>query len=206
MSFDLSDAEGEYLVRLARKAITSYLTEGEVIEEEPPYPSLKKEAGTFVTLKRYPSGDLRGCIGFPEPIYPLHVAVVRAAIASATEDPRFLPVKASELPDLIVEVSVLSPPELIRVDGRGALPREVVVGRDGLIIKRGPWSGLLLPQVPVELRWDSETFLDQTCLKAGLPPGCWRWPDVQVYRFTAIVFSEIRPLGPVRRVPLTECT
>ncbi|HDM91805.1 MAG TPA: TIGR00296 family protein [Candidatus Korarchaeota archaeon] len=206
MNFDLSEAEGEYLVRLARRAITSYLAEGEVLQEEPQYPSLKERAGAFVTLKRYPSGDLRGCIGFPEPIYPLYVAVIRAAIASATEDPRFFPVKLSELPNLTVEVSVLSPPEPIQVGDRESIPKEVVVGRDGLIIRRGPWSGLLLPQVPVELGWDSEEFLDQTCLKAGLPPGCWKWPEVEIYRFTAIVFSEARPLGPVRRVPLTERT
>ncbi len=158
-----------------------------------------ERAGAFVTLKTHPDGRLRGCIGYPEPVLPLSRAVVRAAISAATQDPRFYPLTPAELPRVTVEVSVLTPPEPLMAEDRERLPEMIVVGRDGLIVRAGPWSGLLLPQVPVEWGWDSREFLDQTCLKAGLSPGCWRRPDVEVLRFTAIVFAEESPLGRVVR-------
>ncbi len=169
---------------------------------EPLNPKFQEKAGAFVTLKTYPEGHLRGCIGYPEPTFPLYQAVIRAAISAATQDPRFYPVTPGELPNLTVEVSVLTPPEPLRVDDRSKLPGLIMVGRDGLIVRAGPWSGLLLPQVPVEWGWDSREFLDQTCVKAGLPPGCWMRPDVEVFRFTAIVFAEEKPMGRVVREEL----
>ena len=203
MTLQLTDEDGEYLVRLARRAITLFITEGKTLKEQPPTPKLREKAGAFVTLKTYPEGRLRGCIGYPEPALPLYLAVIQAAISAATQDPRFYPVTPGELPNLTVEVSVLTPPEPIIVDDRRELPDLIRVGRDGLIIRAGPWSGLLLPQVPVEWGWDSREFLDQTCVKAGLPPGCWMRPDVEVFRFTAIVFAEEKPMGRVVRERLT---
>jgi len=198
----IKDEWGEFLVRLARKAVEEYVRNGRVIEppEDTP-PELWEKMGVFVTLNRYnapPQTALRGCIGFPLPVYPLVEATIKAAIHAAVEDPRFPPVRESELDDLVVEVSVLTPPEPI--EGPPVeRPRKIKVGRDGLIVEKGFYSGLLLPQVPIEWGWDEEEFLAQTCWKAGLPPDCWLDPETKVYRFTAEVFEEEYPRGPVRR-------
>ncbi|NJE03708.1 TIGR00296 family protein [Thermococcus sp. MV11] len=203
--YRIRDEWGEFLVRLARKAVEEYVRNGRTIKppEDTP-PELWEKMGVFVTLnKRHapPQMALRGCIGFPLPIYPLVEATIKAAIYAAVDDPRFPPVRESELDDLTVEVSVLTPPEPIEGPPEER-PRRIKVGRDGLIIEKGIYSGLLLPQVPVEWGWDEEEFLAQTCWKAGLPPDCWLDPDTKVYRFTAEVFEEEYPRGPVRRKPL----
>jgi AmmeMemoRadiSam system protein A len=148
-----------------------------------PSPALREKRGAFVTLHERSTGDLRGCIGYIEPLFPLAETVTRAALAAALHDRRFAPVTAAELPGLVIEISVLSPPQPIRPDA-------IVVGRHGLIISAGGRSGLLLPQVATELGWDAETFLDQTCRKAGLPAGTWRRPETELLGFTATVFGE----------------
>ena len=109
--------------------------------------------------------------------------------------------REDELDDIVVEVSVLTPPEPIEGPPKER-PMKIKVGRDGLLIEKGFYSGLLLPQVPIEWGWDEEEFLAQTCWKAGLPPDCWLDPDTKVYRFTAEIFEEEKPWGPVRRKPL----
>lgn len=203
--YKISDEEGEFLIRLARRAIEEYLKNGEEIEPPEGTPGkLWEKMGVFVTLNRYdvpPQRALRGCIGFPMPIYPLVKATIKAAIYAAFDDPRFPPVREKELDSLVIEVSVLTPPELI--EGR---PRDraskIKVGRDGLIVEKGIYSGLLLPQVPIEWGWDEEEFLSQTCWKAGLPPDCWLEETTKVYRFTAEVFEEEEPGGRVKRKPL----
>ncbi|ASI98285.1 TIGR00296 family protein [Thermococcus celer] len=203
--YRIRDEWGEFLVRLARRAVEEYVRNGRTIK--PPGdtpPELWEKMGVFVTLNRRhapPQAALRGCIGFPLPIYPLVEATIKAAIYAAVDDPRFPPVRESELDDLVVEVSVLTPPELI--EGPPAeRPGKIKVGRDGLIVEKGIYSGLLLPQVPVEWGWDEEEFLAQTCWKAGLPPDCWLDEDTRVYRFAAEVFEEEKPWGPVRRKPI----
>ncbi len=198
---EFSMEEGEYLVRLARKSIEHYLGMGSVLEVDPPYPKLKNPYGAFVTLNTYPEGDLRGCIGYPEPVLPLYRAVIRAAIAAAFEDPRFPPLAEEELDRVTVEVSILTPPERIddKVKSRLDLPRLVIVGKHGLIVRRGVYSGLLLPQVAVEYSWDSEEFLSQTCIKAGMWMDCWLKEGTEVYRFTAEIFEEEEPRGRVVR-------
>ncbi|ASJ09859.1 AMMECR1 domain-containing protein [Thermococcus sp. P6] len=203
--YRIRDEWGEFLVRLARRAVEEYVRNGRVIKPPEDTPrELMEKMGVFVTLNRHglpPERALRGCIGFPLPIYPLAEATIKAAIYSASEDPRFPPVREDELDDLVVEVSVLTPPELI--EGPPVeRPLKVKVGRDGLIVEKGIYSGLLLPQVPVEWGWDEEEFLSQTCWKAGLPPDCWLDEDTRVYRFTAEVFEEEKPGGQVRRKPL----
>lgn len=193
----LSLDEGAFLVKLARRSIEEYLSGREPEIPAPPSEKLKEKRGVFVTLSHYPDKELRGCIGFPLPTHPLVEATVRAAIASATEDPRFPPVQKEELGDLIVEVSVLTPPEEISYKDPKELPEKIVIGRDGLIIEAGGFSGLLLPQVPVEYNWTPEEYLMHLCLKAGLPSTYWLTGRVRIRRFMAQVFVEEAPGGRV---------
>lgn len=199
----LSLEEGRYLVRLARQAIKDYLRGLEVRPEPPPTSRLREKRGVFVTLYLYPSKELRGCIGFPMPTMPLFEATVQSAISSAVNDPRFMPLDKEELDRVIIEVSVLTPPEEISYRDPRELLEKIVVGRDGLIIRSGPFSGLLLPQVPVEYGWDVEEYLMHLCLKAGLDSTHWLTGKVKIYRFTAQIFSEIEPGGEVVEEELT---
>jgi uncharacterized protein (TIGR00296 family) len=189
--------QGREIVSYARKIIESSFG-----GDKPPVPeSLKKvfaeNRGVFVTLERHPERDLRGCIGFPEPTLPLGRAIEEAAVSSAASDPRFPPVRKEEMDNITVEVSILTPPEIIKVEKPTDYPKKVVVGRDGLIAERGYFRGLLLPQVPVEWKWDAEEFLSHTCMKAGLPPDCWLDGKTKLYSFQAQIFSEESPHGEV---------
>jgi len=198
---------GELLVKLSRKAIKTYLEDGKVIAVPPDIPAILKEPhGVFVTLtKTYGSKRmLRGCIGFPEPTYPLCEATIRSAISAATSDPRFPPVELRELSEITIEVSVLTPPKLVKCSNSREYPSLIEVGRDGLIVERGVSRGLLLPQVPVEWGWDAEEFLMQCCIKAGISPDSWLLEGTRVYKFQGRVFSEESPGGPVREVMLAE--
>ena len=145
--------------------------------------ALRRPAGAFVTL-RTKRGDLRGCIGSIRAVEPLYRAVVSSSISAAFHDPRFFPVRADEMPRLELEISVMGPIEQVRN------VEEIEVGRDGLIISRGRYAGLLLPQVATEYGWDRQTFLDQTCIKAGLEPGAWRSEQTRIEKFAAEVFGE----------------
>jgi len=188
---------GELLVRLARRAIEHRLSTGRMIKPpETGRAELMEKRGVFVTLSTYPEKRLRGCIGFPEPVKPLLKALIEAAIAAATEDPRFQPLRYEELDKITVEVTVLSPPEL--VEAREKL-KAIEIGRDGLIIEKGFHRGLLLPQVPVEQGWSAEEFLAGLCMKAGLPPYAWMEEDARIYRFQGVIFSEREPGGRVER-------
>ena len=201
----LSAEEGTQAVRLARASVTGRLGAARPAGPravEPLPPVFQESRGAFVTLRRYPNGELRGCIGFPLPILPLERAVAEAAVSAATDDPRFPPVRAGELDALTVEVSVLTVPQPLAAARPEDRVREVRVGRDGLIVDGFGTSGLLLPQVAPEQGWDAEELLDGTCEKAGLPPRAWRDARVRVRRFEAEVFSEQSPGGTVERVPL----
>ncbi len=193
--------EGAYLVRLARRSIEIYMTKGRFLEVKVPYNKLEKPFGAFVTLSTFPDGMLRGCIGYPEPILPLYQAVIRAAVAAAFEDPRFPPLSEDELSSITIEVSILTPPERIdnKVISRESLPRVIKVGEHGIIVKRGFYSGLLLPQVATEYSWNSAEFLSQTCLKAGLWKDCWLHEGTEVYIFSAEIFSEKAPKGEIAK-------
>ncbi len=202
MMFKLTDEEGTFLVKLARRAVEENLKDGRVIS--PPRETSQKlmeRCGVFVTLNKIHDGrkELRGCIGFPYPTYPLAKAVIEAAISSATRDPRFNPVSPEELNHITFEVSVLTPPELIEVEKPTEYPKMIKVGRDGLIIEHGYYKGLLLPQVPVEWGWDEEEFLCQCCIKAGLPPDYWLIRGTKIYKFQAIIFEETEPRGKIVR-------
>jgi hypothetical protein len=197
----ISDIEGADLVRLARKAVETYLQESAVIRPEKDSPEM---AGVFVTLNyltRNKEEHLRGCIGFPLPEKKLQQSVVEAAIAAATEDPRFPPVDRQELDSMIFEVSVLTPPEEI-MSRPADYKKEIRIGRDGLILRWRYGSGLLLPQVPVELKWNVDEYLSNICYKAGAPADAWLDPETRLYKFQAIVFKEAEPRGRVARLEL----
>lgn len=182
----LTPAEGVLAVRLARATLEKRIG-GKGGETTPLPPIFSQMRGVFVTLTL--KGELRGCIGFPYPTFPLGKAISEAALSAALEDPRFTPVRAMELAELRVEVTVLSVPEHLGVEP-GERPRAVEVGRHGLIVKGYGRSGLLLPQVPVEWKWDSREFLSHACRKANLPAGCWREEGVEVFTFEGQIFHE----------------
>lgn len=189
--------QAKMLIGEARRIIEFYLEAGKLSKARIPE-EMDKPTGVFVTLKkqRAKGERLRGCIGFPEPIYDLSRGLASAAVSAAFSDPRFPPVGAEELPDISIEISLLSTPCLLKVP-KTELSSAVKVGEHGIIIERGINRGLLLPQVAVEEGCDSESFLALGCLKAGLPPDAWLDKKVNVYVFTAEVFSEVEPRGDV---------
>lgn len=201
----LSIEEGTFLVKLARKAVEEYLRSA--IRIEPPEntpPRLREPRGVFVTIETVFEDEqgvvrkaLRGCIGYPEPIMPLVRATIDAAIAAATEDPRFTPMTEDELDRVLFEVSVLTKPIKLSYEKPEDLLKLIKVGRDGLIVVAGPFRGLLLPQVPLEYDWDVEEYLSHACVKAGLAPDHWRVSHIDIYTFQAQVFMEIAPGGEV---------
>ena len=180
----LSDEQRQTLLSIARRSIEAVL-EGRRPELDPSQldEPLTRPSGAFVSLHTK-GGDLRGCIGSIQAVAPLCNAVSSNAVNAAFRDPRFYPVRPEELPNLHIEISVMSPIE------RVASVEEIEIGRDGLIISRGSRAGLLLPQVATEYGWDRETFLRQTCVKAGLSPDSWRLPECRIERFSAEVFGE----------------
>lgn len=188
--------EGTFAVKFARAVIENHLSGNELIVENCPE-VFNEKRGCFCTLHTYPERELRGCIGIPEPILPLIKALEEAAISAATKDPRFPPVTLEEMDYIVVEVSILTPPELIKVNHPREYLEKIKIGRDGLIIKYGMHSGLLLPQVPVEYGWDVEEYLAHLCLKAGLPPDMWLDENTKIYRFEAQIFEEVEPRGEV---------
>ncbi len=200
MSFHLTPEEGKFLVALARKAVEQHLKSGTIIDVPGDVPrKLMERCGVFVTLKgvEHERKELRGCIGFPYPTTPLTRAVIESAINSATRDPRFRPVSSQELDHIVFEVSVLTPPEPVEVEKPKDYPSKIKVGQDGLIVEKGYYKGLLLPQVPIEWRWDEEEFLCQCCIKAGLPPDCWLLEGTTIYKFSCILAQEITPKGKI---------
>jgi AmmeMemoRadiSam system protein A len=176
----LAEEERMALLGIARRAVEGYVRGKKVPAEAGAPGKLSAPGAAFVTLTK--RGRLRGCIGYTEAVAPLCKVVQECAVAAATEDPRFPPVSPAELPSIRLEISVLTPLFPIR-------PEDVEVGRHGLMVTQGRMRGLLLPQVPVEWGWDREMFLEQACVKAGLPPSAWRH-GATVQGFTAEVFGE----------------
>ncbi len=181
----LTAGEQRELLAFARHALERYLLHDEIAESPPPgslvSPRLLVPQGAFVSLHRGPR--LRGCVGFTEPVRPLASAVMENAVSAAVRDLRFPPVEAAELPEITIEISVMSPLADLA-------PADVVTGVHGLLIERGGRRGLLLPQVATEHHWDRERFLQHLCLKAGLPEDAWRAADARLLGFTAQVFSD----------------
>lgn len=198
----LDEEQGRWAVGHAREVVDAVVDSGSMPDRpESVDPIFETTRGAFVTLET--GGDLRGCIGRPEPEQSALQAIREAAADAATNDPRFPPVGPTELEDLTVEVSILTAPTPIEAANSEDVPDEITIGEDGLIVRAEGRSGLLLPQVPVDQGWEAERFLAHTCRKAGLEPGCWLDPDVTIERFAAQVFAEVEPYGPVEEIPLT---
>jgi AmmeMemoRadiSam system protein A len=182
----LSESEKSELLSVARKSVEEAVGEKKQFEPGPTgNEALNQDRGAFVTLLE--SGDLRGCIGYTSATKPLYLTVRDTATFAALRDPRFRPVSAPELPRLQYEISVLSPLRRV-VD-----VQQIKVGQDGLLMKNGEHEGLLLPQVPVEQKWDRQKFLEETCGKAGMRASCWQDADTDIFAFTAVVFGEHKP-------------
>jgi len=203
--FELNEEEGKFLVKLARRAVKEYLETKKVTETTRVVPEkLLQPCGVFVTINSIENEEkeLRGCIGYPYPTDPLVEAVIQSAISAATQDPRFNPLTKDELDKVVFEVSVLTPPQVLEVKRPQDYPSKIRIGEDGLIIEKGMFKGLLLPQVPVEWNWDQEEFLCQCCIKAGLTPDNWLLPSTRIQKFQAIIFEEETPNGKVKRKAL----
>ena len=182
MSFNLTDQEKIFLLQLARNSIRLHL-QG-MSNEQVSYFStnLKTKSGAFVTL--HIDKQLRGCIGYVKAFKPLQDAIASLAVSAAFNDPRFPALTFEEFKHIDLEISVLTPPVIVNDVA------EIQIGRDGLIIKNGFYEGLLLPQVAVEYNWDRNTFLEQTCRKAGLPADSWKDGKTEIFRFSALLFDE----------------
>lgn len=191
--FSLTQPERDELLKLARTSVETAVRQRRLYDfNGAGFESLMQERGAFVTLKE--KGELRGCIGYVAPVKPLSYTVRDVAAFAALKDSRFPPVSTGELPQLEYEISVLSP--LRRVLD----VKQIEVGRHGLVVRRGDNEGLLLPQVPVEQKWDRMTFLAETCRKAGLPADAWRDERTDIFMFTALVFGDHSPKAqPARR-------
>ena len=198
----LSINEGTLAIKLARKALSSYVKRKERITPKDLPPSFQEKNGVFVTL--HEEGELRGCIGYPQPVMELEMAIVDSAINAGTNDPRFPKVVTEELPKINFEVTVLTPSQPYLVNKKD-LPEAVKIGKHGLIVRKGMWSGLLLPQVATEWNFDTTEFLCQTCHKAGLPLDAWIDEDTEVLYFEGQVFSEVEPEGEVVEKDLATC-
>jgi AmmeMemoRadiSam system protein A len=181
VTFTLTDAEKQILLSTAREAIEARLSRRPA-RFPAPTPVLSTPCGAFVTLRS--RGELRGCIGHIGASEPLVETVKEVAVSSALEDPRFQPMRPDRWAGVSIEISVLSPFERIQEVGR------IQVGIHGILIRQGPRSGLLLPQVAPEQGWDRDTFLTHACYKAGLSGDAWKSPDTRIEIFHAIVFGE----------------
>ena len=191
---DVTIEEGTELVRLARTSVESYIKNKKIINS-----TIKsnKKLGVFVTIYHFNTmnsqKNLRGCIGYIIPLKNIYDSVIAAAINAATKDPRFSAISERELDEVILQVSVLTKPLLIRVDNSDVSLSKIVIGRDGLILESVYGSGLFLPQVPVEQKWNIREYLTNLCYKAGAPSDTWLLPDSKLYTFHSIIFREKLP-------------
>jgi len=207
MSLKLNFEDCLFLIKLARKAIQTFLEKREKIDVPPDTPvNLREQHGVFITLNKNTneSKNLRGCIGFSQSNFPLVQATIEAAISAATADPRFPRVKKEEMKSITIDVSVLTTPTLMEVDDPRDYLKKIKIGRDGLIVERNYNIGLLLPQVPVDLEWDVEDFLANSCMKAGLTPDAWLIKGTKIYKFSCIIMRENHPNGAVQCIDMAK--
>jgi len=192
---------GRKCVQLARRSIEYFMHMQRKLSpvEVPEDKEFQERKGVFVTLKNAEDNTLRGCIGFPEAIKPLWETIMDSAINAAFNDPRFPALTASELENILVEVSILTKPEEIKTEKK-IIPSQIEIGKDGLIVERGNRSGLLLPDVAVEWKWNAEQFLEAACQKAGLLAIAWRESRTKVYKFQTRAFVEEKPKGNVLEI------
>ncbi len=194
----VSSEDGAMLVKQARKSVVDFLTKSETVSQNKEF--LEKFAhpsGVFVTLNK--NNSLRGCIGYPFPDKVLSSALKEAAISAATSDPRFPTVSIEELDEITFEVTILSEPKIIQVEKAQQYLDQIRVSRDGLVVRNGFNSGLLLPQVPVKYNWSAVEFLEHTCKKSGLQKDCWKDADTEILKFQGVIFAETSPNGQIRQ-------
>lgn len=177
-----SKEQKDLMLSTARDVVSSCARNEKIIVNDALQNISDEPMGVFITLRK--NEELRGCIGYVEGYKPLYEAIPEMSEAAATRDPRFDPVKEDEIEEINLEISLLSPLEKIES------PEQVEVGKHGLVIKKGLNKGLLLPQVATENKWDSKTFLEHTCLKANLQPDSWKDEEIEIFVFSAEVFSE----------------
>ena len=192
----LSIEEGKKAVCFARKIVEQKVKKNKPVSHEL-QAVFDDMQGAFVTIHTHPDHDLRGCIGIPLPVMSLKEAITEGA-RSATRDPRFPPLEIDELDRIIIEVTVLTKPEIITVNDPKDYVEHIKIGRDGLIVEQGFYKGLLLPQVPVEQGWDKEEYLSHACMKAGLMPDAWFDKSTKIYRFSGQIFTETVPDGEIK--------
>lgn len=178
----LSRKEQLYVLDFARKTIECKASGKDLPKFDDSFLVLKEERGVFVTLNK--KGNLRGCIGLLSTMKPLHESIQEVAQAAAFQDPRFQPVTRDELPEIDIEISIITP--IRRVKNI----KKIKVGRHGLLVRYGDAQGLLLPQVAVKNAWSRRTFLEHTCVKAGLPRDAWQHPETEIMTFSAHIFTE----------------
>lgn len=194
---EISDADGDKLVKMARKTVTELLKNNSRISDLEFDSKFGFNSGVFVTINK--QNSLRGCIGFPLPVKKLSEGLIDAAIAAATEDYRFPPLSTDELDKIVFEVTLLTPPIEISAEDSMEYLSIIKIGRDGLIVENAYASGLLLPQVPVEYGWNTEEFLNHTCEKAGLSKNAWKDRTTKISRFEGVIFKEESPNGKIIR-------
>jgi len=187
---------GVTAVRIARCVITQEVTKKRMAYMM--HMPFNEPSGVFVTINTFPDEELRGCIGYPEPVLPFPEALESAA-RSACHDPRFPTLKEHELDNVVVEVTILTPPELIIVS-KQELPNMIKIGRDGLMLEYKGRRSVFLPQVPVEWEWNVLEYLENLCLKAGVPKDSWKEKDCSIYVFRGHIFRELSPSGDVQEV------
>ena len=203
-SNDFSIQDGEKLIKFARENIEFYLKN----QKEMEIPQILKERystplGAFVTLSKKShfkfseQKELRGCIGITQPVYPLIQTIAHVSLSAAFDDPRFPPI--TTLKDIVLEISILTVPELISVKNPVDYLTYIQIGKDGLVIQKDIHKGLLLPQVPIEndRNWDVQTFLEHLSMKASLPRDAWKQTGVQIFKFQALIFEEDEPNGKI---------
>ncbi|MEM7825378.1 MAG: AmmeMemoRadiSam system protein A [Candidatus Aenigmatarchaeota archaeon] len=191
--------KGKILVKLARSSVEKFFEKGNLEIEKTEEKFFNQKRGVFVTIETYPENELRGCVGFPLPHFPLFEAVQKAAVSSAFEDYRFEPLRKEEMKKVIFEVSILTKPNLIEVKDPEEYLKKIKEGKDGLILEYGSFSSIYLPQVWKIIK-EKEKFLESLCLKACLPPDTWKDKNTKIFRFRVEAFKENEPEGEVVKV------
>lgn len=196
--------QGKKLVKLARSTVEKKIKEGKFEIGKTDDKELNEKRGVFVTIQIFPEKTLRGCIGTTSGDLSIYEGVQKVALSSAFEDSRFPPVKKENLDKIIFEVSLLSKPESIQVKDPDEYAKKIEIGKDGLILKNGPFSGLLLPQVPLEFKWNASEFLDNLCFKAGLTSDWLHDENTRLWKFQSQIFAEKSPKGEIVEIKLAE--
>ena len=194
--------EGSKLVKAARNAIELYLTinnfDRKIVEET--IKEFNHKLGVFVTIEHYPTGTIRGSMGFSEPKEVLSKAIIDSAISSAGEDPNFVPVSHMEFEHMVIEVVLFDKSELINAKTEQGIKNSIKIGRDGLLLKYGYHEALILPKVPIENNWTKERLLDNLCIKAGVKKHIWKMGTAKLYIFKTQAFREKEPRGSIEEL------